>query len=93
MARVGYVELCQNKRPGAPLKSDPLRCPLLFSLFRIIQKLATGVNNENKHTNIKLAIINRKTFTKANLVLFNIAILYTFCDSMPLLLHETLNHL
>ena len=75
VACVGYVELGQNQCPGALLESDFPVCPL-FSLFRIITQLATGVYNENNRSNIKLAIIIRKSSTKGNSVLFNIAKLY-----------------
>ena len=79
--RVGCVELGQNQSPDAPLESDPPGYPLLLSLIRIIKKLATRVDNENKQSNIKLAIINRITPTTANSVLFNIVRLYTVLQS------------
>ena len=81
MVRLVCVELGQNQCSDAPLESDPPGYPLLLSLIRIIKKLATGVDNENKQSNIKLAIINGKTPTTANSVLFNIARLYTVLRS------------
>ena len=81
MVRVECVELDQNQCPCAPLESDPPGYPLLMSLIRIIKKLATGVANKNKQSNIKFAIINTVIPTKANSVLFNIARLNTVLRS------------
>ena len=77
MVRVVWIQLGQNQCPGASLESDPPGYPLLLSLIRIIKKLATGFDNKNKQSNIKFAIINTEISTKANSVLFNIAILNT----------------
>ena len=45
---------------GGPPNIDALKYPLLNSVFRIIKKLATGVYNKNRQSNLKLAIINKK---------------------------------
>ena len=57
---------------------DELKYPLLNSLFKVIKKLATGVDNNNRQSNIKFAIINTKLPTKALSIFFEIARLYTF---------------
>ena len=41
--------------------------------------MATGVDNKNRQSNIKLAIINIKIPRKAVSIVFDIARLYTFC--------------
>ena len=64
--------------PGGPPDIDELKYPLFNSLFRVIKKLATGVDNKNRQSNIKFAIINTKIPTKALPILFDIARLYTF---------------
>ena len=64
--------------PGGPPDIDELKYPLFNSLFRVIKKLATGVDNNNKQSNIKFAIINTKSPTKALSIFFDIARLYSF---------------
>ena len=46
--------------PGGPPDIDELKYPLLNSFLRVIKKLATGVENEIRQSNRKLAIINKK---------------------------------
>ena len=65
--------------PGGPSDIDELKYPLLNSLFRFIKQLATGVDNKNRQSNIKLAIINTKIFSNAVSIVFDIAKIYTFC--------------
>ena len=64
--------------PGRPPNIDKLKYPLLNSLFRVIKKLATGVDNKNRQSNIKFVIINTKIPTKALSIFFDIARLFTF---------------
>ena len=65
--------------PGGPPDIDEMKYPLLNSLFRVIKKLATGVDNEIRQSNKKLAIINTKIPNKAVSIVFDIVRLYTFC--------------
>ena len=58
--------------PGGPPIIDELKYPLLNFLFRVIKKLARGVNNKNRQSNIKFAIINTKIPTKALSIFFDI---------------------
>ena len=44
-----------------------------------MKKLATGVDNEIRQSNRKLAIINTKILNKAVSIVFDIGRLYTFC--------------
>lgn len=57
MACVKYVDLISYQYPDATLKSNLIKCLLLFFLIRIINKFGTNVDNKNKQNNIKLAII------------------------------------
>ena len=59
--------------PGGPPDIDGLKYPLLNFVFRVINKLATGVDNKNRQSNIKLAIINIKIPSKAESIDFDIA--------------------
>ena len=65
--------------PGGPPDIDGLKYPLLNSVLRVIKKLATGVNNKNSQSNIKLATINIRIPSKAVSIVLDIARLYTFC--------------
>ena len=65
--------------PGGPPDIDELKYPLLNSSLRVIKKLATGVDNQIRKSNRKLAIINKKIPNKAGSIFFDIARLYTFC--------------
>ena len=59
--------------PGTSPNIDELKYLLLNYLFRVIKKLATGVDNKNRQSNTKFAIINTKNFTMALSILFDIA--------------------
>ena len=48
------------------------------SFLRVIKKLATGVDNKIRQSNIKLAIINIKIPSMAVSIVFDIERLYTF---------------
>ena len=58
---------------------DQLKYPLLDSFHKVIKKLATGVDNEIRQSNIKSVIINTIIPKKAVSIVFDIERLYTFC--------------
>ena len=58
---------------------DELKYPLLDSVLKVIKKLAIGVDNEIRQSNIKLAIINTKILSKAVSIVIDIERLYPFC--------------
>ena len=49
---------------SGPPDIDELKYPLLNLFLKVIKKLATGVDNVNRQSNIKLAIINSKFFVR-----------------------------
>ena len=65
--------------PDGPPDIDELKYPLLDSIFKVIKKLAIGVDNEIRQSIIKLAIIKTKIPSKAVSIVFDIERLYTFC--------------
>ena len=64
--------------PGGPPDIDELKYVLLNYFIKVIKKLATGVDNKNRQSNIQFAIINTKIPSKAFSIFFDIARLYTF---------------
>ena len=65
-----------------PPDINELKYQLLDSFLKVIKKLAIGVDNEIRQSNIKLAIINTKILSKAVSIVFDIERLYTFYKSV-----------
>ena len=64
--------------PDGPPDIDEMKYLLSGSFLRVIKKLATGVDNKIRQSNIKLAIINIKIPSMAVSIVFDIERLYTF---------------
>ena len=65
--------------PDGPPDIDKLKYTLLDFFLKVIKKLAIGVDNEIRQSNIKLAIINTRIPSKAVSIVIDIERLYTFC--------------
>ena len=62
---------------GSPI-IDELKYPLVNSFLTVINKLATSIDNENRQSNIKMAIINTQIYSKSVSIVFDNLRLYNF---------------
>ena len=63
--------------PGCQPDIDELKYPLLKVFIKNIKRLATNVDNKNRQSNIKLAIINTTIPSKAVSIVIDIERFYT----------------